>query len=275
MFDEGVGPGGWVILALVILAGFMAFGVVRRWRAGRTIIYDHEKALLLRAGIVERLVGPGRYATWPAPIEFVRFDMRSQTATIASQEILTADSLSLRVSATVSYRIGDPLVYRGSVQFPEQRLYEAAQIALRRQVSGATLDAILADRTLIERGLKDAIVTELGEIGVVVDAAAVRDLTVSGPAKQALADLWKAEKEGQAALTRARGEQASLRSLANAARLLKGNPELMNLRILQAASGKPGGPAPTIVLGGAGGLLPVAQGGPSGEDAPNPDDVST
>ena len=57
---------------------------------------------------------------------------------------------------------------------------------------------------------------------------------------------------------RARAEQASLRSLANSARMLKGNPELMNLRLLQALNGGPGKPAPTVVLGGAQGLMPVS-----------------
>ena len=44
--------------------------------------------------------------------------------------------------------------------------------------------------------------------------------------------MLKAKQEGQAALERARGESASLRNLANAARVLEGNPALMkcNLR---------------------------------------------
>jgi regulator of protease activity HflC (stomatin/prohibitin superfamily) len=261
MAEQGLNFGGYVLLFALALAGLVLFGVVRKWASARVTIYDHEQALKLRAGVIQGVVGPGRYPTWPDAIEFVRLDMRSQTASLSGQEILTADSLSVKVSANIEYRIGDPLAYRRGAQFPEQRLYEAAQTALRRKVSTETLDAILADRGVIERGLKEAVAAEVGAIGLVIDAASVRDLTLSGPAKQALADLWKADKEGQAALTRARGEQASLRSLANAARLLKGNPELMNLRILQAAAGKPGAPAPTIVLGGAGGLLPVAQGG--------------
>ena len=95
-------------------------------------------------------------------------------------------------------------------------------------------------------------------------------MALSGPARQAFADIWKAQKEGQAALERARAEQASLRSLANAARMLKGNPELMNLRLLQTLSGGPGKSAPTVVLGGAGGLLPVSPGAaetPPGADS--------
>lgn len=53
--------------------------------------------------------------------------------------------------------------------------------------------------------------------------------------------------QGQAALERARAEQAALRSLANAARLVRDNPELAQLRLLQTIENAKR-PA-TIVLG--------------------------
>ena len=48
--------------------------------------------------------------------------------------------------------------------------------------------------------------------------------------------MLKAKQEGQAALERARGESASLRNLVNAARVLEGNPALMNLRLMHSLS---------------------------------------
>ncbi|HEY0204879.1 MAG TPA: hypothetical protein VGC15_12105, partial [Acetobacteraceae bacterium] len=67
-------------------------------------------------------------------------------------------------------------------------------------------------------------------------------------------------REGQAALERAHGEQASLRALANAARMLRNNPELQNLRLLQAI-GTAGSPV-TIVLGTQTGIVPLREGLP-------------
>lgn len=54
--------------------------------------------------------------------------------------------------------------------------------------------------------------------------------------KRAFAEVLKSKQEGQAALERARGESAALRNLANAAKLLEGNPALMNLRLIQSLS---------------------------------------
>ena len=79
--------------------------------------------------------------------------------------------------------------------------------------------------------------------------------------RRLLTEVERAKLEGQASLERARGEQAALRSLANAARMLKGNPELMNLRVLQAMSGTTGRTQPTLVLG-QGALLPISRESP-------------
>jgi hypothetical protein len=70
--------------------------------------------------------------------------------------------------------------------------------------------------------------------------------------------VLKVKQEGQAALERARGESAALRNLANAARLLDGNPALQNLRLLQSLTAAQNAGS-TLVLGMPGGFLPLKQ----------------
>src|SRR5258708_22735068 len=74
--------------------------------------------------------------------------------------------------------------------------------------------------------------------------------------KRAFGDVLKAKQEGQAALERARGESASLRNLANAARVLEGNPALMNLRLMQSLTAAQNA-GNTLVLGMPAGFLPL------------------
>lgn len=256
-----------IIVAVGLVLGWLAArwlsGQWKRYESGRVTVFDHEVGLKYRAGKLTDIVTAGRYRTWPAPVEIQRLDLREQSVAISGQEILTADKLPVRVSAIVTYKIAAPRLYAGASTAPVARLYQVGQVALRERVAARTLDDLLADRNAVTAGMTEQIATELSALGLTVTSAKLLDLTLSGPAKQAFADLWKAQKEGQAALERARGEQAALRALANAARALKGNPELMNLRVLQALHGAPGKAAPTVVLGGASGLLPV-----SGEPAP-------
>ena len=88
--------------------------------------------------------------------------------------------------------------------------------------------------------------------------------------KRAFCDVVKAKQEGQAALERARGESASLRNLANVARVLEANPALMNLRMLQSlASAQNAGN--TLVLGMLAGFVPLK----NGKAAPAQNDTST
>ena len=74
--------------------------------------------------------------------------------------------------------------------------------------------------------------------------------------KRAFAETLKAKQEGQAALERARGETAALRSLANAARVLEGNPALMNLRLVQSLTAAQSA-GHTLVFGMPAGFVPL------------------
>ena len=83
--------------------------------------------------------------------------------------------------------------------------------------------------------------------------------------------MLKAKQEGQAALERARGESASLRNLANAARVLEGNPALMNLRLIQSLTAVQNA-GNTLVLGIPGGFVPLKNGKVGGDGSTTPED---
>jgi len=94
--------------------------------------------------------------------------------------------------------------------------------------------------------LKKAAAPPLAAIGIELQDASLRDLTFPGELKKIFAQVVKARQEGRAALEKARGETAALRSLANAASLIDRNPSLMQLRALQVLAQQPGN---TLVLG--------------------------
>jgi len=100
---------------------------------------------------------------------------------------------------------------------------------------------------------------EAAKIGINVLAVEVKDVMFAAELKRAFADVLKAKQEGHAALERARGESASLRNLANAARVLEGNPALMNLRLMQSLTAAQNA-GNTLVLGLPGGFVPLKNG---------------
>jgi hypothetical protein len=97
----------------------------------------------------------------------------------------------------------------------------------------------------------------------------VRDVMVPSELKRAYAGIVAARREGEAALERARGEQAALRALANAGRLLEASPGLLQLRVIQQVGASSGN---TIMLGigGPDGRppMPPPHGAPPDRDGP-------
>jgi regulator of protease activity HflC (stomatin/prohibitin superfamily) len=178
---------------------------------------------------------------------------------VAGQEVLSADNVGLKLSLLVAYQVTDPAKAAHETQNWQGDLYNAAQLALRTIVGGVAVEALLNQRVEIGTQLLARVQPEAAKIGIHVQAIEVKDVIFTAELKRAFADVLKAKQEGQAALERARGESASLRNLANAARVLEGNPALMNLRLMQslAAAQNAGN---TLVLGLPGGFVPLKNG---------------
>ena len=134
---------------------------------------------------------------------------------------------------------------------------------------GAPVETLLTQRAGLAPQLLALAQPEAARIGITVHAVEVKDVMFPAELKRAFADVLKAKQEGQAALERARGESAALRNLANAARVLEGNPALMNLRLMQSLTAAQNA-GNTLVLG-VPGFIPLKN-GKAGSPAHKPED---
>jgi regulator of protease activity HflC (stomatin/prohibitin superfamily) len=101
-------------------------------------------------------------------------------------------------------------------------------------VGAVDADALVGKRVDFARELLATLRPEAETFGVAVERVDVRDIMFPGELKRAFQEVIRAQKEGQAALERARAESATTRSLANTARAIEANPALMQLRLLQS-----------------------------------------
>ncbi len=225
-----------LLIWLVVGAAALFIGVqVTHWlRQLRAVtVYEFQAALEYRNGAFVRTLGPGHYRSWSQARQIYVEDLREQSLEISGQEMLTADQMALKASLIVRYAISDARKVHEATTSAYQHLYTSGQLALRASVAQRDLEACLADRDTLSQSIQDNLATRLAGYGVELRGAEVRDLMLSGEMKRAYADVFRVRKEGEVALERARAEQASLRSLANAARMLKSNPGLASLRTLQ------------------------------------------
>ena len=102
--------------------------------------------LFFRDGRHEATLAPGAYALWKgvARTKVVPVDLREQVVDVAGQEIMTADKVTLRLNAVVTYKVADALRAVTAVEDHRQALYREAQLALRAAIGGRTLEALLA-----------------------------------------------------------------------------------------------------------------------------------
>ncbi len=199
-----------------------------------TVERDHAGVLYIDGRYVETL-GPGRYTFWlgAGNARVVEVDMRETAADVCGQEIMTADKVSLRMNAMVTYRIADPRKAVSATNDVHQALYRATQLALRAVVGTRELDAFLADKDAVAAEIEALVRRRADEWGLEIAAVGIRDVILPGDMKDLMNRVTEAKKAAEANLISRREETAAMRSQLNTARLLADNPTLMRLRELE------------------------------------------
>jgi regulator of protease activity HflC (stomatin/prohibitin superfamily) len=216
----------------------------------RIVVEEWEQVLAYRDGRIAGVLGPGRHRRPRRRHRYVRVALRPRLLVVPSQEVLTADGLTVKVSLFATCRTVDPRRWHEAVENADGFVYAALQVALREAVATRTLDELLTARQYLPDAVREPVETRAAAVGVAVEDVAVRDLMVPAELRRAAAEVATARAQGQAALERARSEVAATRALANAARMVAEQPALLQLRTLQA-----------VEAGGATVLLSTVPGG--------------
>ena len=230
----------------------------------RVTVYEYQKGLKYTKGRYATTLNPGQYWILPIFSSVVPVDVRPQFVTIQGQDVLSADGVTLKVSLAAEFQVADPNVAINKNANFQSSLYLTLQMAVREIVGKEKIDTLIENRAGFSSKLTELTTGKATEFGLKLISADIKDIMFPGEMKKAFAQVVKAQKDGQAALEKARGETAALRSLANAARMMDDNPNLLQLRALQTFADSGGN---TIVLGLPNGSLPLVK---RGEKPPGP-----
>lgn len=222
----------------------------------KVVVEAGHEAVIFRDGAHVTTLGAGTYAFWrdAARIRAVDVDLKEQAIDISGQDIMTADKVTLRLNALVTFRIVDPLKSVMETDGVVQALYRAAQLALREVVGAKELDALLTSRESLGRELEELTRVRAAALGVEVTSAGVRDVILPGDMKELLNRVTEARKAAEAALITRREETAAMRMQANTAKILESSPTLMKLRELEVLEKVADKANLTVVLGDGAGL---------------------
>ena len=218
-----------------------------------TVPAGHVGVCFRDGSFVETLM-PGRYAYWKnvAEVKVIPVDTREMILDVAGQEIMTADKVTLRLNALVTYRIADARLAVSATDDARQALYRETQLVLRALLGGRELDGFLADKDGVATELEQGLRRRAPALGLEIIAAGIRDVILPGDMKELLNKVTEAKKAAEANLIARREETAAMRSQANTAKLLQDNPTLMRLRELEVLEKVAATAKLSIVLGDKG-----------------------
>lgn len=209
-------------------------------------VEEHERAVVFVRGRFRAVKAPGVYPRFRPITDVRKVDIRRRFRTIPGQELLTVDGISLKMSLALEYEVTDAYVATVKVENLDTSVHMAAQLAARDVVSPNTFEVAMERRAEFGAELLERVGPALAELGVTAHRLEIKDIMLPGELKRIFAQVAQAKHEGAAALERARAETAALRSLANAAKMLKDNPELVQVRMFDLMSKSTGN---TFVLG--------------------------
>jgi regulator of protease activity HflC (stomatin/prohibitin superfamily) len=226
-----------IILVFIIL--ILGRIIVKRLISSVTI-FDYEKGVRFHKGKFQDIVGAGKYTYLNSLTRLEVFDMRPSIIKINGQELLSADNVSVKISLAVKYEITDPQAIISRYENYHEYLYLSIQLKIREVISSIEMDEILINRKSINDRVKDLLFADDSLSGFLIHSVELKDIMLSADMKKVFAETVKVKKEALISLEKARGEMATLRSLANAAKMLEKNPDLMKLRLIQTMESSQG-----------------------------------
>ena len=234
---------------LTILLGVVAFVGLGALTSLR-VLREYERAIVFRLGRARsRPLGPGLVLMLPFGVDRATVvDTRTKVIQIPTQEVITRDNISIGVDAVVYVEIASPM---DAILRVEQYMPATLQLAattLRSIIGRMELDEVLAKRAEINLEVQEILETRVEQWGVNITAVEIKDISLPAEMKRAMARQAEAERERRAKIIMAEGELQAAQQLAQAARLMAGDPAALQLRLYQTMVEVAAQPNMTIVL---------------------------
>ncbi|MFZ5952443.1 MAG: slipin family protein [Candidatus Rifleibacteriota bacterium] len=177
----------------------------------------------------------GFYAFWKdfATLRFIKVSLKEKILDLSGQEIISADKVSLRLNAVVSYKVIDAWKFATISDATEAMLYREAQLAMRTAIGSKKIDDLLAEKDQTASEILTLLQKKGNEAGVEILGFGIRDVILPGEMREIMNRVVSAQKEAEANQIMRREETAATRSQFNTAKMIENNPTLMRLRELE------------------------------------------
>lgn len=213
---------GVFLLLLVILAFFS----IRIFR-------EYERGVVFTLGRFWKVKGPGLIIIIPAIQQAVRVDLRTVVLEVPTQDVISRDNVSVKVSAVVYFRVVDP--QKAIIQVVDflNATSQLAQTMLRSVLGKHLLDDMLSEREKLNLAIQQALDAQTDSWGIKVSNVEIKQVDLTESMIRAIARQAEAERERRAKVIHAEGELQASEKLFQAAKILAQEPQAILLRYLE------------------------------------------
>ncbi len=218
--------GLYIIIPIIIIFALTLFRV----------LWEYERGVIFTLGRFWKVKGPGLIIVVPLIQSMVRMDLRTIVMEVPSQDVISNDNVSVKVSAVVYFRVINPEKTVIQVEDYFKAISQLSQTTLRAVLGQHELDEMLAERNKLNAHIQQ-ILDEQTEIwGIKVGMVEIKDIDLNENMVRAIAKQAEAERERRAKIIHAEGEYQAAEKLLEAAKVLSQESQALQLRYLQTLS---------------------------------------
>ncbi|HKT86575.1 MAG TPA: slipin family protein [Novosphingobium sp.] len=196
------------------------------------ILREYERGVVFTLGRFTSVKGPGLIILVPFIQQMVRTDLRTVVLDVPTQDVISRDNVSVKVNAVVYFRVLDPRNAIIQVEDYMQATSQLAQTTLRSVLGKHELDEMLAERDKLNWDIQEILDKQTDAWGIKVANVEIKHVDIDESMIRAIARQAEAERERRAKVINAEGEQQAAAKLLEAAHILSGAPQAMQLRYL-------------------------------------------
>jgi regulator of protease activity HflC (stomatin/prohibitin superfamily) len=198
------------------------------------IVNEYERLVVFTLGKVNTdPKGPGLVFIFRPFQTAVTVSLRTIVMEVPSQDVITRDNVTLKVSAVVYSRVLDPKLAILGVENYYFATSQIAQTTLRSVLGEVTLDELLADREKLGVRLREIIDSSTEPWGIEVSSVELKSVDLPEQIQRAMGKQAEAEREKRAKIIAAEGELLASQQLLEAANKISQNPVAIQMRYLQ------------------------------------------
>lgn len=212
------------------------------------ILREYERGVVFLLGRFYKVKGPGLVIIIPVIQQMVRVDLRTRVHDVPEQDVISRDNVSVRVNAVVYFRVMDAQKAIIQVEDFMDATSQLAQTTLRSVLGQHELDEMLAAREQLNADIQKILDEQTGAWGIKVSNVELKHVDINESMIRAIARQAEAERARRAKVIDAEGEAQAAHKFLEAAEILSGKPQAMQLRYLTTLHAIAAENASTIVF---------------------------